>query len=143
MSKPFELTVSEATNNVKFHLPSGGVVRHGRWTLATDADATHPYIKQHIDLGIIGIREVATDGELVEIVPVAPEPVVEPVVEVAPEPVIETIAEPEPVVEVAPEPVIETIAEPEPVPEPVVEVAPEPVVEPVKAAVKKGPKAAN
>lgn len=127
MSKPFELTVSEATNNVKFHLPSGGVVRHGRWTLATDADATHPYIKQHIDLGIIGIREVATDGELVEIVPVT--------TEVAPEPIAE------PVPEVAPEPVIETIAEP--VPEPVVEVAPEPVAEPMKASVKKGPKAAN
>ena len=125
MSKPFELTVADATNNTKFYLPSGGIVRHGVWCPATASDATHPYIQQHIDIGIIGIRDVATDGELVEIVPVAPEPV------------------PEPVVEVAPEPVIETIAEPEPVPEPVVEVAPEPIAEPMKASVKKGPKAVN
>ena len=115
MSKPFELTVADATNNTKFYLPSGGVVRHGVWCPATDADATHPYIQQHIDIGIIGIRDVKVAGELVEIVPVTPE--------VTPE-----------VVSV---PVIETIAEP------VVEVAPEPIEEPIKATVKKGPKAVN
>lgn len=115
MSKPFELTVADATNNTKFYLPSGGVVRHGVWCPATDADATHPYIQQHIDIGIIGIRDVKVAGELVEIVPVT--------TEVTPE--------------VVPEPVIETIAEP------VAEVAPEPVAEPMKATVKKGPKASN